>query len=195
MVSKYRPSCPIIAGSPNEYVCRHLNLSWGVIPVKLENQANTDALFDHVVDVAMKKGLLKQGDLTVITAGLPLGVPGTTNLIKVHIAGHILIKGMGVNKLSAKANLCVCKNSMDLKANFKAGDIIVVKETDNFMMEQLKEASGIITEEGDINSHAAIVGLTRDIPVIIGAEQATNILKNGSYVSMDSEKGIVSSTS
>ncbi len=195
MVSKYRPSCPIIAGSPNEYVCRHLNLSWGVIPVKLENQANTDELFDHVVDVAMKKGLLKQGDLTVITAGLPLGVPGTTNLIKVHIAGHILIKGMGVNKLSAKANLCVCKNSMDLKANFKAGDIIVVKETDNFMMEQLKEASGIITEEGDINSHAAIVGLTRDIPVIIGAEQATNILKNGSYVSMDSEKGIVSSTS
>ena len=195
MVSKYRPSCPIIAGSPNEYVCRHLNLSWGVIPVKLENQANTDELFDHVVDVAMKKGLLKQGDLTVITAGLPLGVPGTTNLIKVHIAGHILIKGMGVNKLSAKANLCVCKNSMDLKANFKAGDIIVVKETDNFMMEQLKEASGIITEEGDINSHAAIVGLTRDIPVIIGAEQAKKKIKNGSYVSVDSEKGIVSSTS
>lgn len=143
----------------------------------------------------MKKGILKQGDLTVITAGLPLGVPGTTNLIKVHIAGHILIKGRGVNKLAAKANLCVCKNAMELKTYFKAGDIVVVSETDNSMMEQLKEAAGIITENGSMNSHASIVGLTLDIPVIIGAEQATYILKNGSYVQMDSEKGIVCSTS
>ena len=195
MVSKYRPSCPIIGGSPNEYVCRQLNLSWGVIPVKLENQEKTDDLFDHAVDSAMKKGLLKQGDLTVITAGLPLGVPGTTNLIKVHIAGHILLKGHGVNKMSATANLCVCKNAAELKTYFKTGDIIVVRETDNSMMEQLKEAGGIITEDGDQNSHAAIVGLTLDIPVIIGAEQATSILKNGSYVSMDSDKGVVCSTS
>lgn len=195
MVSKYRPSCPIIGGSPNEYVCRQLNLSWGVIPVKLENQEKTDDLFDHAVDSAMRKGLLKQGDLTVITAGLPLGVPGTTNLIKVHIAGHILLKGHGVNKMSATANLCVCKNAAELKTYFKAGDIIVVRETDNSMMEQLKEAGGIIIEDGDQNSHAAIVGLTLDIPVIIGAEQATSILKNGSYVSMDSDKGVVCSTS
>lgn len=195
MVSKYRPSCPIIGGSPNEYVCRQLNLSWGVIPVKLENQEKTDDLFDHAVDSVMKKGFLKQGDLTVITAGLPLGVPGTTNLIKVHIAGHILLKGHGVNKMSATANLCVCKNAAELKTYFKTGDIIVVRETDNSMMEQLKEAGGIITEDGDQNSHAAIVGLTLDIPVIIGAEQATSILKNGSYVSMDSDKGVVCSTS
>ena len=195
MVSKYRPSCPIIGGSPNEYVCRQLNLSWGVIPVKLENQEKTDDLFDHAVDSVMKKGFLKQGDLTVITAGLPLGVPGTTNLIKVHIAGHILLKGHGVNKMSATANLCVCKNAAELKTYFKTGDIIVVRETDNTMMEQLKEAGGIITEDGDQNSHAAIVGLTLDIPVIIGAEQATSILKNGSYVSMDSDKGVVCSTS
>ena len=195
MVSKYRPSCPIIGGSPNEYVCRQLNLSWGVIPVKLENQEKTDDLFDHAVDSVMKKGFLKQGDLTVITAGLPLGVPGTTNLIKVHIAGHILLKGYGVNKMSATANLCVCKNAAELKTYFKTGDIIVVRETDNSMMEQLKEAGGIITEDGDQNSHAAIVGLTLDIPVIIGAEQATSILKNGSYVSMDSDKGVVCSTS
>lgn len=195
MVSKYRPLCPIIGGSPNEYVCRQLNLSWGVIPVKLENQERTDDLFEHAVDVAMKKGLLKQGDLTVITAGLPLGVQGTTNMIKVHIAGHILIKGTGVNKLSSKANICVCRSGMELKTYFKPGDIVVVRETDNSMMEQLKEAGGIITEEGGINSHASIVGLTLDIPVIIGAEQATDILKNGSYVEMDSEKGIVCSTS
>ena len=70
-----------------------------------------------------------------------------------------------------------------------------MRETDNTMMEQLKEAGGIITEDGDQNSHAAIVGLTLDIPVIIGAEQATSILKNGSYVSIDSDKGVVCSTS
>ena len=152
-------------------------------------------MFDHVLDVAMKKGIIKQGDLTVITAGLPLGVPGTTNMIKVHIAGHILIKGNGVNKLTAKANLCVCKNALELKTYFKQGDIVVVSETDNSMMEQLKEASGIITENGKADSHASIVGLTLDIPVIIGAEHATHILKNGAYVMMDSEKGIVCSNS
>lgn len=195
MVSKYRPLCPIIGGSPDEYVCRQLNLSWGVIPVKLENQVKTDDLFEHAVDVAMKKGILKQGDLTVITAGIPLGVPGTTNMIKVHIAGHILIKGTGINKLSTKANLCVCRSGVELKTYFKPGDIVVVKETDNTMMEQLKEASGIIIEESGTDTHAAIVGLTLDIPVIIGAEHATDILKNGSYVEMDSEKGIVCSTS
>lgn len=195
MVSKYRPACPIIGGSPNESVCRQLNLSWGVIPIKLQTQQTTDDLFEHVVDVAMKKGFVKQGDLTVITAGLPLGIPGTTNLIKVHIAGHILAKGTGVNKKNVKGNLCVCKNAAELKAYFKSGDIVVATETSNEMMEQLKEAGGIIVEDGDVNSHAAIVGLTLDIPVIIGAEQATSILKNGSFVEMDSEKGIICSTS
>ena len=84
MISKYRPLCPIIGGSTSGYVCRQLNLSWGVIPILIREERNTDELFHHAIEVAKKEGHVKQGDLVVITAGVPLGVPGRTNLMKVQ---------------------------------------------------------------------------------------------------------------
>lgn len=194
MISKYRPDCTIVGCSTYDHVCRQLNLSWGVTPIKIGEEKNTDELFDHAVDAAMQNGLVKQGDLTVITTGVPLGVSGTTNLIKVHVAGHILIKGEGMTDKKVSGNLCVCKDAKELATYFKAGDIVVVKETDNTMMPQLKNAAGIIAENPDKNSHASIVGLSLDIPVIIGAENATKILKPGTFVTMDGKKGIVCST-
>ncbi len=192
MVSKYRPSCPVIGCSMSEKVCRQLNLSWGVTPLVLKRMENADELFEHAVDEAEKAGLIEMGDITVITAGIPLGVSGTTNMIKVHVAGHILITGEGVNQRKVSANLCVCENAEELRRNFKDGDIIVTQETNNDMIEQIRAASGIIVEaEGD-GTHAAIVGLSLDIPVITGAQNATKILKTGAYVNMDSGKGVIS---
>ncbi|MCI6017591.1 MAG: pyruvate kinase [Clostridiales bacterium] len=193
MISKYRPSCPIIGGSTEDHVCRQLNLSWGVIPVKIQEEKNTDDLFEHAVDMAMRCGIVNQGDLTVITAGVPLGISGTTNLIKVHVAGHILIKGVGVSGGSASGSLCVCKDAQDLRTYFKRGDIVVAPKTTNEMMPQLKEAAGIIVEEEGFGAHAAIVGLSLDLPVILGAKYATKILKSGAYVTIDAKKGIVCS--
>lgn len=193
MISKFRPDCVIVGGSTEEHVCRQLNLSWGVVPLKIQEQKTADELFEHAVDRAMEQGIVKQGDLTVITAGVPLGISGTTNIVKVHVAGHILLTGQGVTEHIASANLCVCKNALELKTYFKKGDIIVVKETDNYMMPELREASGIIVECEGANSHAAIVGLSLDIPVITDAAHATSILKNGAFVTMDSKRGIVCS--
>lgn len=192
MVSKYRPGCPIIGASMSEKVCRQLNLSWGVTPIVLERKENADELFEHAVDEAEKAGLVSSGDITVITAGIPLGVSGTTNMIKVHVAGHILITGTGINHKKVSANLCVCENAEDLKKNFKAGDIIVAKETNNDMVEQMREASGIIVEAEGMDSHAAIVGLSLDIPVILAAKNATKILKSGAYVNLDGRRGVIS---
>lgn len=193
MISKYRPSCPIIGCSPYENVWRQLNLSWGVIPLMVDEKTNTDDLFEHAIEQAEKKKLVKQGEITVITAGIPLGVSGTTNLIKVHVVGHILIKGRGVNNRKTTASLCVGKEEMDIVDTFKEGDIIVLPETSNDIMDELRQASGIIIEAEGHNSHAGIVGLSLDIPVILGAKNATDILKSGAVVSMDAEKGIVSS--
>ncbi len=192
MVSKYRPSCPIIGCSMSEKVCRQLNLSWGVTPLLLERKENADDLFEHAVDEAEKAGLVSMGDITVITAGIPLGVSGTTNMIKVHVAGHILITGTGINNRKASASLCVCENIEDLKKTFKDGDIIVAKETSNEMMKQIREASGIIVESEGMDCHAAIVGLSLDIPVILGAKNATKILKTGAYVNLDGRRGVIS---
>ena len=108
------------------------------------------------------------------------------------MAGHILITGEGINGKSVSANLCVCKTAADLQRNFKAGDIIVAKETSNEMMEQMREASGLIVERGGAGSHAVIAGLSLDIPVITKAEYATSILKTGAYVTLDAKEGIVS---
>ena len=192
MISKYRPECPIIGCSTYEHICRQMNLSWGVLPLVIKEENNTDELFDHAVAAAEKAGYVKSGELAVITAGVPLGISGTTNIIKVHVVGHILLKGQGITKKSVCASLCVCQSEEEVKENFRPGDILVIPETSNEIMEQLKQASGMIVEKGGINSHAAIVALSLDIPAILGAEHATKILKSGAIITLDGEKGTVS---
>jgi Pyruvate kinase len=191
MVSKYRPACPIISCTTTESACRQLNLSWGVTPIVIGQEQNADVLFEKAVDAAEACGLVKQGELVVITAGVPLGVSGTTNLIKVMVAGHILINGRGITDKKVSGNLCVCHSTEELKNNFKMGDIIVVNETSNEIMPFLKDASAIIAEQGDASSHAGVVGLSLDIPVILGAVNATKILKHGAYVTVDAKRGVV----
>ena len=181
MVSKYRPNCPIIGGCLTEKIYRQLALSWGVIP---------EELFDYAVDAAEAAGIISKGDVVVLTAGVPLGVSGTTNLIKVQVAGHILVEGQGIGTQKISANLCVCHSDEDLK-NFKVGDIIVAKDTSNAMMTQMREASGLIVEASGENCHAAIAGLSLDIPVLIGAKHALDVLKSSAYVELDCENGLV----
>ncbi len=191
MISKYRPECPIISGTTDSTVQRQMNLSWGVVPIMVDEKDNTDALFDHVVDVARKESLVKNGDLVVITAGVPLGVSGTTNLLKVQLVGDVLVSGMGVTKGSICGNLCVCANEEEAEKSFKEGDILVIPQTSNKILRILKLASGLITEDGGMNSHAAIVGLALDKPVIVAAQNATKILKSGTTVTVDAARGIV----
>lgn len=191
MISKYRPKCPIIGCSPVAKVCRQLNLSWGVQPLLIAEENNTDDLFEHSVEAAKRNHYIKDGEIVVITAGVPLGVAGTTNLIKVHVVGHILVKGTSVNEKSVCAPLCVAETEEDLQKKYNPGDIIVMKETSNNIMEQLKTASAIVCEKDGKNSHAAIVGLSRDVPVIIGAKNATQILKTGAIVTVKAKDGVV----
>ena len=135
---------------------------------------------------------MHDGDIVVITAGVPLGVNGTTNLLKVHVVGDILVTGQGVNKRSAFGRLCVARTEEEALKNFNDGDILVIPQTSNALLPILKKASGIVTERGGLNSHAAIVGMALDIPVIVFAENATAILKSSSVVEVDASAGTVS---
>ncbi len=195
MVSKHHPGCLIIGCCMDDYVCRQLNLYWGVQPLLLDKEDDAEALFRRAVEAAEKAGLVSRGDLTVLTAGVPLGITGTTNLIKVQVAGRILVTGTGITKKKVCGSLCVVKDAEELKKNFRAGDVIVAPETTNEMVEQIKTSSGLVVEQKGANSHAAIVGLTLDIPVIVGAANATEILKSGAVVMVDAETGTVSSNS
>lgn len=192
LLSKFRPNRPIISCTTSERTWRQLNLSWGVVPLMSREMTTTDELFQHAVDCATAAGLLETGDLVVITAGVPVGISGTTNLLKVHIVGDVLVRGKGLSDKTVTAPLCVAHDNDEALKNFVNGNILVIKETNNEILSLLKSASGIITEKGGTDSHAAIVGLALDIPVIIGAENATGILRSGTVVTMDSSKGLVS---
>ncbi len=191
MVSKFRPDSPIIATTMSEKVCRQLALSWGVYPYVTELKNTTDDLFDHAVDKALESMIVKSGDIVVITAGIPVGISGTTNILKVKLVGNILIEGTGINSLSVSGNVCAVQDAQQALREFNEGDILVVPTTCNELLPILKKASGIITEEGGVTSHAAIVGMTLEIPVITGAQNATQILKSGTVVTMDSSRGLV----
>ncbi|HOJ09909.1 MAG TPA: pyruvate kinase [Clostridiales bacterium] len=191
MISRFRPACPVIATTTSLKVQRQLSLSWGVTPFMVKEASNTDDLFETGEAKALESGYVQNGDLVVITAGVPIGVSGTTNTMKVHIVGNVLVQGSGISMGSVTGEICVAKSLEEAKKNFKKGNILVTLSTNNDMLSILKMASGIIVEEGGINVHASIVGLALEIPVIIGASNATKILKTGSVVTVDSDRGIV----
>lgn len=87
MVARYRPDCDIIGCTPSETVAHQLNLVWGVSPVLVEEKNNVFDLFDYALDTTRDQGLMKEGDIAVITSGVPIGVSGTTNMIKVQVVG------------------------------------------------------------------------------------------------------------
>ncbi|MDD3766630.1 MAG: pyruvate kinase [Eubacteriales bacterium] len=191
MISKFRPACPIIAATTDERVCRQLSLSWGVYPIMTEEKQSTDELFEHAVERAVQEGKLKDGDLTVITAGVPVGISGTTNILKVHLVGHILATGTGVNSLIASGNVCCAKKTSEAVSCFNEGDILVIPSTNNDLLPIMKKATAIVVEEDGLDCHAAIVGMALEIPVIVGAASVTDILKTGTLVTVDASRGII----
>lgn len=192
-ISRFRPDAPIIGCGLTEQVCRQLNLSWGVIPIQIQEKKDAEDLFTTAVDTAEKMGLIEAGTLAVITAGVPLGISGTTNMMKVQVVGHILITGTGVTQKSVCGNLCVCETEQEALKRFKEGDILVIPETTNRLIPLLRSARGLITEQAGAGSHAATIGMALDLAVIVGAENATKILKSNAVVYLNAKKGIVSS--
>lgn len=190
-ISSFRPACPIIAPTLSERARRQLNMSWGVIPIASKVAANSDELFDTSVDHAEKLGLVNKGDLVVITGGMPMGVAGTTNMMKVHLVGHILVKGEGLSDLHATASVAICRSVADMAKNFKDGEIAVLERLDNKMIPMLKNARGIIIETSDHMEDLNILSMALDIPIIIGAAGATKILKDGTSITMDASNGLI----
>ena len=191
LISKYRPVYPIVACVTDPPIQRHLALSWGVTPLLMEEANSTDELFTASVDTAKKAGLVQDGDLVVTTAGVPVGVSGTTNIVKADVVGDALITGIGVGKAPASGRLCVCADAAEAAVKFRPGDILVVPSTSNALLDVMRSACAVIAEEGGLNSHAAIVGLTLNKPVIVGATGAVKKLAHGTKAVVDPERGIV----
>jgi len=190
-VSQFRPKAPIIATTMNERVRRKLALVWGVESVLVDMATSTDEIFEMGVNKSKEAGYIKKGDLVVITAGVPIGVTGATNLMKVQIVGEILLRGLGLGRTAITGNACVVKSVEEAKAKFKDGDILVTQVTDRDLMPFIEKASGMVIEEGGYTSHGAIVALNLEIPTVVGANNATERIEDGQEITLDSNKGIV----
>ena len=188
-ISKFKPKTPIIAATNSERVMRRLSLVWGVYPVLAPMSATTDEVVSNSVEAAVKGGYISEGDLIVITAGVPVGISGTTNLIKVHTIGKVLLTGTGIGNKSVIGKVRIYKDEASFAEKFKDGDIIVANSTDRDMMRFIEKASAIVTEHGGLTSHGAIVGLNFEVPTIVGASDATSILEDGKVVTIDSATG------
>lgn len=187
-VSSYRPKAPIIASVSKESVQRQLSLVWGVQSVLGSSVDSTDEMFEQSVSLALKKDFVKAGDKVVITAGVPVGQVGTTNLIKVHVVSDIIAAGTGIGNKNISGIARVVNRSSD---EFNSGEIFVSRYTDIDFMDMIQKASAIIVEEGGLTSHAAIVGVSLGIPVVVGAENILSNIKSGEEISIDIQHGVV----
>lgn len=191
MVARYRPKAPIIAVTTHERVLRKLCLVWGVYP-RLSRPSNTiDEMLDIAVEESLRSGIIKEGDLVVITAGVPVGESGTTNLMKVHVVGDILVKAQGIGRKSAFGKVVVAKTAQEAESKGVKGKILVTTSTDADFVPAISDCIALITEEGGLTSHAAIVGLNMGIPVIVGAKDATTLLRDGQEITVDANRGVV----
>ncbi len=191
MVSRFRPKTDIIALLMDEQLCRQMSLYWGIEAVKMPYANNTDELVDLAVDMAEQAGLVKNGDLVVITAGVPVGIAGTTNMIRVKQVGGSLINAIGIGDLKTSGPLCVCRTQQDVMDKCKEGDVLVVPYTTNAILPWLRKAAAIITEDTTPDCHAATVGLALEKPVIVAALGATQRLQDNIMVSVDCSRGMV----
>ena len=191
LVSRFRPGSTVVACLLSEQVRRQMALYCGVVPLLMPYAQNTDQLIDFAVRAAEEAGLVKQGDLVVLTAGVPVGVSGTTNMIKVHLIGGALLNAVGIGGKNASGRLCVCASPEEVADKFRPGDVLVVPYTTNDLLPYIRQAAAVISEESGVNSHAATVGLALDKAVIVGASGAVHRLKDGTMVSVDCARGVV----
>ena len=190
-VSKFRPRTNIIACTIDEKVARRLSVSWGVYPIIVEKAHETDELIERAIVGALKENYVQEGDLTVLTAGIPLGVSGTSNLIKVHVIGDIIANGTGVGNKSVSSKVVVGSTKEELEGKFEDGDIIVAKYTDKDINEFMERSSGVIAENGGLTSHTAVVAIHFGIPAILGVKNITNLLEDGDTITLDPLGGII----
>ncbi len=196
LLSKYRPQQPIIACVMKEHVQRQLSLSWGITSLMMPLAHSTDELIEMSTALAKENGFLHNGELAVVTAGVPVGISGTTNMIKIHMVGNCLATGVGVGPENAEVSnatgkACVCRTLDEVRAKFKPGMVLVVPSTSNEMLNYVRDAAALVVEEPGLNSHAAIVGKALLKPTVVGAVGATSHIRDGLMIAVDCAHGSV----
>ena len=191
LVSRFHPGTPVIACLLDQQVRRQMALYWGVEPIMMPYASSTDELVDFAVQAAAQAGVVHEGDLVVVTAGVPVGVAGTTNMIRIQQVGGALVNAVGIGEKKASGPLCICHSTDEVAEKFQPGDVLVVPYTTNELLPYIRQAAAVITEEASVECHTATIGLALDKPVIVGAAGAVQRLTDGTMVTVDCARGLV----
>jgi pyruvate kinase len=189
VISRYRPKTPIIAITSDERVMRRLALVSGVYPILGTSTTTTDDMLENAVQAATEQNLVKPGELVIITAGVPVNESGTTNIMKIHLIGSVLASAQGIGRKSTSGRVVIANSAEEAIAKVKEGSILVTNATDKDMMPAIEKCAALVTVEGGLTSHAAVVGLSQGIPVIVGVENATSLFTDNQVITVDSRSG------
>ncbi len=193
-VAMFRPVAPIIAATYSEKVRRQLALVFGVNTILMSEAPTTDEIFEDAINEAKKYDYVDTGDLVVITAGVPVGVAGTTNLMKVHVVEELMIKGLGLGKEIVTRPVKIIKTLEEAESKFKPGDIIVTDTLESYLVPFVEKSAGIIVEEAGYTSPGALVAINLHLPAVVGASNATYILEDNMKITLDAKKGLAYSS-
>lgn len=191
MISKFRPKADILAVTFSEETARGLALQWGVQPTVSEKPTSTDDMFNLATQKTVEQGYAKEGDLILITAGVPVGERGTTNVMKIQLIGSKLTSGQGVGSESVIGKAVIASSAEEAMDKAIEGGILVVKNTDKDYLPAIEKSAAIVVEQGGLTSHAAVIGIAMGIPVIVSAENATELIEQNELITVDARRGII----
>lgn len=191
MVARFRPAVPILAVTPHEKTLGHLTLVWGVEARLAPPLSPGGFPSDAAVEILRQEGLLEDGSLVVLTAGTPVGIAGTTNMLQIRTVGDVIVKGAGIGSRPVSGIARVAVSGEEAFAKMGEGDILVAATVDRSFVPALKKAGGLVMEQGGLTSDGAVLALQLNIPAVVGASRATKVIRDGERVTLDTPRGVV----
>ncbi len=191
MISKHRPECPILGLTPSQQTWRELALWWGVQPVRLSEMSDINVAAREAITTCVNKGLLPEGELVVITAGVPVGRPGSTNVVEVLTTGTILLSGTPLSQKNAIGKVCIARTPEEAIAKVTQGCILVVRQLNEEYRPVLDKVGAVLFESGLLFAEGNSLAIDYNLPCIVGVADAFSTLMDDDVVSIDGTRGLV----
>ena len=191
MISKHRPECPILGLTPSQQTWRELALWWGVTPVRLSEMSDINVAAREAVNICVREKLIPEGELVVITAGVPVGRPGSTNVVEVLTTGQVLLSGTPLSHKNASGKVCIARTPQEAIEKVTPGCILVVRQLSEGYRPVLDKVGAVLFESGLLFSEGNALAMDYGLPCIVGVADAFSTLMDDDVVSIDGTRGLV----
>ncbi|MDR3231256.1 MAG: pyruvate kinase, partial [Synergistaceae bacterium] len=191
MISKHRPTCPILGVTPSQSTWRELALWWGIRPVKLQELSDINVAAREAITACVSGGYIREGELVVITAGVPVGLPGTTNMVEVLTTGRILLSGVPLVRKNASGKVRIVRDFSTAGEKITDGCILVVRHLSSEYQSVIGRVGAIVSESSALSAEGNILALEHDVPCVIGATDALSVLSDDMEITVDGMRGLI----